>query len=82
MKRSVHLNKVLALVVVADYAIVTRAFFTNTQKSHKYQLKPNIIGRVLPTGGIFKQECEVSAKLTLTPVTLVYQGLQVFLLFK
>lgn len=36
----------------------------------------------LPTGGIFKQECEVSAKLTLTPVTLVYQGLQVFLLFK
>nr|DAT42438.1 MAG TPA: hypothetical protein [Caudoviricetes sp.] len=36
----------------------------------------------MPTGGIFKQECEVSAKLTLTPVTLVYQGLQVFLLFK
>ena len=63
-------------------AMVARAFFTNTQKSHKDQLKPNIIGRVLPTGGIFKQECEVSAKLKLTPVTLVYQGLQVFLLFK
>ncbi len=33
-----------------------------------------------PTGGIFKQECEVSAKLNLTPVILVYQGLQVFLI--
>lgn len=36
----------------------------------------------LPTGGIFKQECEVSAKLKLTPVTLVYQGLQEFFDFK
>ena len=35
-----------------------------------------------PTGGIFKQECEVSAKLKLTPVTLVYQGLQEFFDFK
>lgn len=75
-------SKELALVVVAENVTSTRAFFTNTQKSHKDQLKTNIIGRVLPTGGIFKQECEVSAKLTLTPVTLVYQGLQVFLLFK
>lgn len=75
-------SKELALVVVAENVTSTRDFFKNTQKSHKDQLNPNIIGRVLPTGGIFKQECEVSAKIKLTPVTLVYQGLQEFLVLK
>lgn len=59
---------------------VVVALFAVTHKSHKSHLNPIIIGRDLPTGGIFKQECEVSAKLNLTPVILVYQGLQVFLI--
>ncbi len=47
-KRLGHLNKVLALVVVADYAIVTRAFCCIIKKTAIVNTTAEIASRTFP----------------------------------